>query len=243
MRKAGVLVLVAVILAGSFVLVANIVSDTMISIKNKGYVSVKGFAKQEIKSDLGILEATIIVENPDLKTCYSILYQDKKKVEIFLKDKYSVTEEEFELKPARIGEEYKINERGFATDEFIKFELRQNIRIESKDVEKIAKLSSNFVDILDKDVKIAISSPRYLYTKLDNLKVEMIGRATNNARERAIKIAKEGKFRLGPIANVRVGIFQITPANSTAISNYGMNDTTTIDKEIKSVVEIKYFVK
>ena len=71
----------------------------------------------------------------------------------------------------------------------------------------------------------------------------MIGRATNNARERALKIAKEGKFRLGSIASVRVGIFQITPLHSTEVSNYGMNDTSTIDKEVKSVVEIKYFVK
>lgn len=71
----------------------------------------------------------------------------------------------------------------------------------------------------------------------------MIGRATNNARERAIRIAREGKFKLGPIASVRVGIFQITPLHSTAVSDYGMNDTSTIDKEIKSVVEIRYFVR
>jgi len=71
----------------------------------------------------------------------------------------------------------------------------------------------------------------------------MIGKATDNARQRAIKIATEGKFRLGPIADVRVGIFQITPANSTEVSNYGYNDTTSIDKEIKSVVEIQYFIK
>ena len=243
MRKAGVLVLVALILAGSFVWVASIVSDTMLSIKNKGYVSVKGFAKQEIKSDLGILDATIIVEDSDLKTCHSILTRDKKKVEDFLKRKYSLAEGEFELKPARIGEEYKINERGFSTDEFIKFELRQSIKIESRDVEKVAGISSSFVDILDEGVKMVSGSPSYLYTKLDDLKVEMIGRATNNARERAIRIAKEGKFKLGPIADVRVGIFQITPVNSMEISDYGMNDTSTIDKEIKSVVEIKYFVK
>ena len=213
MRKAGILILVALILAGSFVLVANIVSDTMLSIKNKGYVSVKGFAKQEIKSDLGILNATIMVEGPDLKTCYSILSRDKKIVENFLKSKYSLTEEEYELQPARIGEEYKINERGFSTEEFLKFSLRQSIKIESGNVEKVARISSSFVDILDEGVKMSSGSPRYLYTKLDDLKVEMIGRATNNARERAIRIAKEGKFRLGPIANVRVGIFQITPTN------------------------------
>jgi len=235
--------LVALILAGSFVLVANIVSDTILNIKNKGYVTVKGYAKQEIKSDLGILEATIITENPDLKMCYTTLAQDKGKVMTFLKEKYRISDNEIELRPANIREVYKVNERGFNTDVFLKFILKQNLKIESGNVEKIAKLSAGFIDILDEGVKININSPEYVYTKLEDLKVEMIGRATNNARERAIKIAKEGKFKLGPIASVRVGIFQITPTHSTEVSNYGMNDTGTIDKEIKSVVEIRYFVK
>jgi hypothetical protein len=71
----------------------------------------------------------------------------------------------------------------------------------------------------------------------------MIGKATANAKERAKIIAKQGSFRLGPIASVRVGVFQITPAHSTRVSGYGINDTSSIDKEIKSVVEIEYFVK
>jgi len=243
MQRTGIWVLVAVILAASFVMVANILSDTAISIKNKGVVNVKGFAKQEISSDLGILEARIVAENPDIKACYESLSKDKEKVTAFLRKNFSFAEKDLELKPARIKEVYKINERGHDTDEFVKFILKQGFKIESSDVGKISDISSKLVDVLDEGVKIHIGSPEYIYTGLEELKVEMIGRATNNARERAHKIAKEGKFRLGPISSVRVGIFQITPIHSTRISNYGMNDTSTIDKEIKSVVEIEYFVK
>lgn len=243
MQKNFIPVVVAVIIAISLVLVANIVSDTALSIKNKGYVTVKGFAKQAIKSNLGILEATIIAENPELKASHAMLTSDKNKVMRFLKSRHSISDKEVQLKPASIKEVYIINERGYSTDEFVKFILRQELKIESADVAKIEKIASDFVDILDEGVKIDIDSPKYVYTKLDDLKVEMIGRATNNARERALKIAKEGKFRLGSIASVRVGIFQITPIHSTRVSNYGMNDTSAIDKEIKSVVEIKYFVR
>ncbi len=243
MKKVAALIVVALILGGSFIIVANIVSDTAISIKNKGYVSVKGFSKQEITSDLGLLDVTIISENKDLRACYVQLSSDKGKIMDFLRDVHGVKDDEIELRPASISENYKINDRGYSTDEFNKYILRQEIKIESEEVKKIAEVSSGLIDILYEGVKVSIGEPEYIYQKLDDLKVEMIGRATNNARERAIKIAKEGKFKLGPIANVRVGIFQITPANSTAISNYGMNDTSTIDKEIKSVVEIKYFVK
>ena len=85
--------------------------------------------------------------------------------------------------------------------------------------------------------------PEYVYAKLDDLKVEMIARASTNARERVQAVTKNGKVRLGPIAAVRIGVFQITPVNSTRVSDYGINDTTTIEKEIKSVVGIKCFVK
>ena len=243
MKKGLIAVVVALILAVSFVLVANIGSNTALSIKNKGYVTVKGYAKQEITSDLGIFEATVISESPDLKSCYEKLAADLNKVKLFLGKNFNVTSEELEVKPAQIREVYKINERGYDTDEFIKYILTQEIKVQSRDVQKIAKIASNIVGIFDQDVKLRIQDPEYIYTKLEDLKIEMIGRATNNARERAMTIAKEGKFRLGTIADVRVGIFQITPRNSTDISDYGLNDTSSIEKEIKSVVEIKYFVK
>lgn len=243
MKKGIVAISVAVIMGLSFILVANIGSNTAINIKNKGYVTVKGYAKEKITSDLGIFKVNISAENPELKACYATLAASKNKVKLYLSKKKNVTSEELEIEPAGISEIYKINDRGYATDEFVKFILRQNIKVESSDVNKIAALSSEIIELLDEDVLLAVHQPQYGYTKLEDLKIEMIGKATANARQRALTIAKEGKFRLGPIASVRVGVFQITPANSTEVSDYGYNDTTSIDKEIKCVVEIQYFVK
>ena len=243
MKKAVIPIVVALILAGSLVVVANIGSNTALSIKNKGYVTVKGFAKEEITSDLGIFEATVISEDPDLKACYTKLAGDINKVKMSLAKNFKITSQELKIEPAEIREVYKINERGYDTDEFVKYILNQNIKVESQDVQKISGLAAGIISILDEGVKIKIQEAKYIYTKLEDLKIEMIGKATDNARQRALTIAKEGKFRLGPIADVRVGVFQITPKNSTDISGYGINDTSSIDKEIKSVVEIKYFVK
>jgi len=223
-------------------MVAKIGSNTAINIKNKGYVTVKGFAKQKITSDYAIFDVEIVAENPDLKVCYATFAQDKKKILDYLK-KYKMEDGEIEIHPAEVEEEYKVNERGYKTDEFVKYILRQTILVKSSEVDKIRNLSTGIVEILDQGVKVVISKPRYIYRQLEDLKVEMVGRATNNARERAIKIAKEGKFKLGSIADVRVGVFQITPVNSTDVSNYGINDTSSIDKEIKCVVGIQYFVR
>ncbi|MFC1708811.1 SIMPL domain-containing protein [Candidatus Omnitrophota bacterium] len=242
MKKSGVFILVAVILGISLVWVANIVSGTAISIKNKGYVKVKGFAKKDIRSDLAIFSVKIIEEEVDLKACYAKLKEDKERANKFL-EKYGTKEDIIRFYQAKIREKYKINDRGHETDEFVNFKLTQDFSIQSDDVDKIEKLSEEISGLLEEGVKLFVSAPDYIYKDLDALKVQMIGEATANAKDRAQIIAKKGRFRLGPIASVRVGIFQITPAYSTAVSNYGINDTTSIDKEIKSVVEIEYFVK
>jgi len=242
MKKGLAAISVAVILAVSFIMVAKIGSNTAINIKNKGYVSVKGYAKQKITSDYAIFDVEIVAENLDLKVCYESLAQDKKKVMEYLAV-HKITDKEIEIHPAEVEEEYKVNERGYKTEEFIKYIIKQPILVKSADVNKIRDLSSAIIEILDQGVKVVISKPRYIYRELEDLKIEMVGKATNNARERAIKIAKEGKFRLGSIADVRVGVFQITPIHSTEVSNYGINDTSSIDKEIKCVVGIQYFVR
>jgi len=243
MKKALTPIIVTVITGIFLILTANIASDTVLNLQKKGFLKVTGFAKEGITSDLGFLEATITTENRNLKSCYKKLAQDREKVRQFLKETYSIGDDEFKLRHASIDEIYKKNAKGYSTNKLEKYTLKQNFRIESKDVDKITRVASGLIDIVGEDVNISISRPEYIYTKLDNLKVTMIGRASANARERVKAVTKNGKVRLGPIASVRVGVFQITPVYSTDISDYGINDTTTIEKEIKSVVEIKYFVK
>ncbi|MCG2710761.1 MAG: SIMPL domain-containing protein [Candidatus Omnitrophica bacterium] len=242
MRRGLVSIVVAVIIGLAIVWTANIFSSTAISIKNKGYVKVKGYAKKTIGSDLAVFEATIFAENKDLKSCYEILNKDKQKVEEYLKN-FGFSKKEVEFFPAEIGERFKLNEKGYETEERVAFKLFQGIKIKSADVYKIEKLSADVVGVLGEGVQLAVKDPKYINTKIEDLKLEMIGKATANAKERAHVVSKEGKFRLGPIASVRIGVFQITPLHSTEISDYGMNDTSSIEKEIKSVVEIEYFVK
>ncbi|MBI4831842.1 MAG: SIMPL domain-containing protein [Candidatus Lindowbacteria bacterium] len=236
-------ILVALIVAVAIVLVAHMLADTALAIKTNGYVTVKGFATQQIRSDLGIFDAAIIAEAPDLKTCYANLADSTKKAKTFLKERYEIPEEQIRFQPAHLGEVYKIDEKGNATNELQRYVLRQSFEIQSNDVDLIAKLSVGIVDILKEGVKVSITQPSYIYTKLDDLKIEMIGRATNNAKERARIVAEKGNFELGSISEVRTGIFQITPVHSTTVEDYGVNDTSSIDKEIKSVVDIRYFVK
>ena len=216
MKTTVVAISTTLALCGTLVWIATIGADTALSIKNKGYVSVKGYAKQTITSDLGLFRAHIKTKHPELQQAYDKLDADREVTLAFLKP-YKFKDKDIRFFAVEVAEKHKVTERGYPTHEFVHFKLSQEFVAQSTDVKKIEKLSADIGEIL--------------------------GRATASAAERAKTIAKKGGFKLGKIANVRVGIFQITPIYSTNVSGYGINDTTSIDKEIKSVVDVKYFVR
>ena len=49
--------------------------------------------------------------------------------------------------------------------------------------------------------------------------------------------------RVGKINSVKMGVFQITPVDSNNVSDMGINDTTSIDKKITSVVNVVFEIK
>jgi len=64
-----------------------------------------------------------------------------------------------------------------------------------------------------------------------------------NALERAKQIASSTGSNVGALKSASQGVFQITPVNSTAVSDYGNYDTSSINKTVKAVVTVRYFVK
>ena len=85
--------------------------------------------------------------------------------------------------------------------------------------------------------------PEYLYTKLADVRTVMLGEATKDARTRAESIARAAGSDIGAVREVRMGVFQITPRNSTEVNDYGINDTSSLEKDITAVVRVTFAVK
>jgi uncharacterized protein len=82
--------------------------------------------------------------------------------------------------------------------------------------------------------------PQYLYTKLADLKIEMLAEATKDASTRAKQIAENSGCKLGAVRDARMGVMQINPLHSTSVSDAGNNDTTSMEKEITAVVSGRF---
>lgn len=130
------------------------------------------------------------------------------------------------------------------------FEYNQTINISSSDVEKIKDLSLNINSYINnelsnyfKDINLSIMNTQYFYSKLADLKSEMLNEATKNAFERAESIAKSTNNHAGAVITASQGVFQITSKDSIDTSDYGIYDTSTIDKKITAVVRVSFKVK
>lgn len=129
-------------------------------------------------------------------------------------------------------------------------EFDQTINISSNDVEKIKDLSLNLNTYLNTKVRpsfdgvnVSIVNTQYFYTKLSDVKTEMLNEATKNAFERAEAIAKSTNNHAGAVITASQGVFQITSKDSIDTSDYGSYDTSTIDKKITAVVRVSFKVK
>ena len=86
-------------------------------------------------------------------------------------------------------------------------------------------------------------APSYLFSKLEDLKLDLLAKATANAKARAETLAAAGNAKLGSIMSASQGVFQINQPLSTETSSYGMYDTETIEKDVRCVVNVEFAVE
>jgi hypothetical protein len=83
----------------------------------------------------------------------------------------------------------------------------------------------------------------YYLQSLPAIKLEMLGEATQNARSRAQKIAESTGAHIGRVESANMGVFQVTPVNSTDISDYGTYDTTSLQKKVTAIVRTDFVLE
>ena len=119
---------------------------------------------------------------------------------------------------------------------------RQTLVISSADVDKVNRLAGEIPALIGEGVPLVINEPAYTYSKLAEKRVDMLAKATKDARNRAQAIAAQADSSIGAITNADTGTFQLTAPNSTDASNSGSYDTRTIEKDITAVMAVTFRV-
>lgn len=232
----------SVILGTSLLLSILTFSVNWKSIKKENQtITVTGSAKKAINADLGILKGSLNAFGSSQKSAYEKINTQKPALLAFFKSK-GFDESKVLFETVNIYPQYEYNNNGAQTG-ISGYNASQAFRIESKDVTLIKSISLEISSLYSEGVEFQIFNPEFYYTQLAEIKIEIQAEAAKDAMNRAQKIAEATNSKLGTMKNARMGVLQITPYNSNMVSDYGMNDVSSIEKEITAVVNASFEIE
>ena len=204
-------------------------------------ITVTGSARKRITSDLVIWRSAISYQAPVLSDAYRSLSEAVPKVKAYFVSK-GIAEDQITVSAISSQTLHGRNSDGIETSEITGYSLRQELSVRSTEVEKIGQIAREATELINQGILIESMAPQYLYTKLGDLKIEMLAEAAKDAKIRAEQIAQSTGSSIGSVRTARMGVLQITAADSNEVSDYGMNDTSSLDKDITAVVNIVFEV-
>lgn len=212
-------------------------------------VDVTGSAKKRIISDLAEWEAHVTSTDADLVTSFKRLGEQVDKTVAFLEAK-GVKKEEIRTSAVSREEVYETTYEGTGEDRIERrvrtgYTTGQAVIVRSTDVNLVERLAREVTGLLDQGVSIASYAPSYYYTKLADVKIEQLAEASRDARTRAERTveAAAGGGRTLSLRELNMGVINVNPANSTATSWEGNNDTTSLEKDIITIIRCTFDLK
>lgn len=234
---------VALILALGLVVSSWILTGGLVKIKGgDNTITVTGSAKKQIKSDLVVWSGNYSCTAASQVEAYTQLKEHQNKVKAYLSDK-GIGNAEMVFSSINTVVNHTLLPNGQYSNQIESYSLNQSVEIRSKDVEKLTQLARESTELINQGVNFQSNPPQYFYTRIADLKVEMLALATKDANSRAQQIAENAGSKAGSLRAAKMGVFQITPLYSNDISDYGVNDTSSLDKEITAVVTCTFQIK
>lgn len=120
--------------------------------------------------------------------------------------------------------------------------VSQGYSVSSRQIEVVAAAATRLGTLLEQGIDVSAQPLAYISTNLQAAKLDALAAATAEARRRAEILVKGLGGHLGRMRASSLGVYQITPRNSTEISDYGVNDTSSRLKDVTAVVSATFAV-
>lgn len=229
MEKKNIWIISVVIL-----LAALIVAGGMSQIaRQQRTVTVRGLAERDVPADMAIFPLTFSVGSNDLSQLQADILAKIEIVKAYLQEK-GLTEADYTIKSADITDNSVnpwLTEKGRYT-----YLAKQVILVRSSNVEAVMAAQASSLDLAGKGIAVSQdydSMISFEFTKLNDIKPEMIAEATQNAREVAEQFARDSHSKVGKISQATQGYFTIENAAQ------GLEQV----KHVRVVTSIVYLLK
>lgn len=230
--------IIAAIIGVSFILGLLIVANAYRSrAAAQQMIRVTGSAEQDFESDLIVWKGFYSRKSMDLKSAYAQLKEDENAIRSYLTQK-GVPAAEMVFSSVNIDKQYNYptdaNGRSLG-QKFDGYNLSQTVRIESKNVDRIDKLSREATELIQQGIEFTSSAPAFYYTKLTDIKMDLLAKASADGKKRADIIAKNAGSDIGKLKNANLGVFQITGKNTDEDYSYGGTFNTSSRNKTGSI--------
>lgn len=191
--------------------------------KQREIISVKGLGETDFESDLIIWSGEFMVEAPTKEEAYQQLEPARNKIKIFFA-KNGIADSLIEYKFVNTTElsvaQYNSN-GNYTGSRVVGYRASQGFCIQSTNIDMVEKVSKKISELLTQGVSVESYAPKYYYTKLNDLKINLIEKASKDAYNRAESIAKNTNSKVGKAKKSSLGIFQITSTTGDDEYSYG----------------------
>jgi len=247
MENRNRLLLTIVIIIG-FIITSVILGRSLQRFKTEDRtISVKGFSEREVKSDLVVWTIRTRIASNDLSEGSKSIEEAKNKVIEFLL-RNNIKQEDIIQKDLIVNDK-KAQEYNNPVGDTYRFIIDKIIQVRSSEVDNVQKVSRMTDELLKAGVVLSNrneyeGSVKFFFTKLNEIKPDMLSEATRNAREAAEKFAKESNTRLGDLRKATQGLFTIIDRDDflSGQTNYGMSGSD-LYKKVRVVVNVDYSIK
>jgi hypothetical protein len=198
---------------------------------------------KDFSSDLIVWSGSFHKMNPELRIAYSELDAAREVIKSYLVQK-GIPTSEIIFSAIDIEQQFdtRYDENGNQLSSVFKgYRLQQSVQIESRQVELVEEVSRNVTELINSGIEFYSNKPSYYYTKLAELKIEMIAEATKDASLRAQKIAENAGGSLGELKSADMGVIQIVGQNSSDDYSWGGSfNTSSKNKTASITVNLQY---
>lgn len=239
-------IFIALIAGISAIICVTIFSGSFVKYKKYSSgngITVTGSASCDFESDLIVWRGSFSTYGITPKDAYQSIKNDADVIKKYLLDN-GISESELAFSSVSISQRWttEYNEEGERIRDYLDgYDLYQSITVTSTDIDKVDAVSRDITKLIESNIEFTSESPEYYYTKLDELKLDLIEQATENAKTRAEIIASGTNSDTARLLSANLGVFQITAQNSDSEYSYGgAFDTSSRYKTATITVKLNY---
>ena len=192
-------------------------------------VTVRGLAEREVTADLATWTIAYSAQSTDLQSAQTDIDRDTDAITAFFKELGFQADA---LKPTGP------NVNQYSSNGVPQYTIRQRLSLRTNDIDKAQAAVARQFDLVRRGVVLEDGSGMS-YTKLDEIKPEMVAAATKDARKSAEQFAEDSGTDVGGIKSATQGYFSINSRDGDA-GGYGVTDTPY--KKVRVVTTVNFYL-